>query len=92
MGIPFATDKCSLSSGHDFLRRECPLMALSGHALVHCTCPLSGVKRTCPLHCEMSAFDPKRTFDSVTECPRQKQTLSANFMKFGIKAFYMGRA
>jgi len=40
----------------------------------------------------MSAFDPKRTFDSVTECPRQKQTLSANFMKFGIKAFYMGRA
>jgi hypothetical protein len=43
-------------------------------------------------YAQMSANDPKQTFDSVTECPRQKQTLSANFMKFGIKAFYMGRA
>jgi hypothetical protein len=33
-------------SGHDILRRGCPLLAQSRHELVHCTCPLSGVKRT----------------------------------------------
>ena len=40
---------------------ECPLLAQSGHDVLRRTCPLSGVKRTLPLALHMSAFDPKRT-------------------------------
>ena len=44
---------------------SCPLLAQSGHELVQRTCPLSGVKRTCPFAAHMSAFDPKRIFNSL---------------------------
>jgi hypothetical protein len=76
-GHSIRTNKCPLSSGHDFLRRECPLMAQSRHELLHtsafggkadmtlCGNPLSrsvfGVKRTCLIAAQMSAFDPKQT-------------------------------
>src|SRR5215475_10158557 len=44
----------------------CPLLAHSRHALVQCTCPLSGVKRTFAFAPQMSAYDPKRTFETPT--------------------------
>src|SRR5215831_4433110 len=45
-----------------------PLLAQSRHWVVHCTCLLSGVKRTCRFSTHMSAFDPKRTFNSHWLC------------------------
>ena len=45
---------------------ECPLLAQSGPAARDTECPLLGVKRTSPSALHMSAYDPKRTFASVT--------------------------
>ena len=41
---------------------QCPLLAQSGHDFVRRTCPLSGEERTCLSALHVSAYDPKRTF------------------------------
>ena len=58
--IPLVAD----SSGRHLLVKRRPLLALSGHHWSPFQCPLSGGRATWRLPCEMSAYDPKRTFQS----------------------------
>jgi len=50
----------------ELLQRMSPLLALSGHSQGQARCPHSGVQQTSSIDDFMSAYDPKRTFASIS--------------------------